>query len=313
MRKALYLLIFTAMLTSCSRGTSEQTSPKTHQNVECSADSLYEFVRVQTSFGPRVPNTKAHSQCENYIASTFERYGCAVELQKADIVAHNGVTLHTTNIIASLYPQKKGRIFIAAHYDSRPWADEDESEQKALEPVMGANDGASGVAVMLEMARVLSQDTTLKYGVDFVCFDSEDYGVSSADDSYCLGSQYWAKQALKNRYSALYGVLLDMVGAPDAKFFREAVSDYYAKDIVSKVWGVAATLGYSNYFIDKPSGAITDDHLYVNKIAGIPCIDIIDFDSQRGFPPSWHTSNDVIENISSQTLSAVCTVLCELF
>lgn len=308
MKRSIILLMLAVLTMACSQGNTENKTEVLRPNFQCNADSLLGFVKAQTDFGARVPNSQAHTACEEYLVSTFERYGCKVEQQKSDIIAHDGKVLHSNNIIASINPHAKIRIFIASHYDSRPWCSEEALKEDAEQPVMGANDGASGVAVMLEMARVIVPDST-DLGIDFICFDMEDYGVSEAEHSYCLGSQYWAKQTKTNGYKAAYGILLDMVGGPDAKFYREKVSDYFAKDIVSKVWNVAACYGIADMFIDKEGGAITDDHYYVNAIAGIPCIDIIDFTPERGFPDTWHTKRDVVDNISAQTLYDICNVL----
>jgi len=313
-RQITYILL-TALLTAVSCTTNPDASQASssaadvRSHIESSADSLYAFVEAQTTLGARTPNSQAHKECVTYLKETFKRYGAEVTLQSADLTAHDGLTLHSTNIIASFNPSNPNRILIASHYDSRPWADEEALKADAAKPVMGANDGASGVAVMLEIARLISQDSTFSTGLDLICFDSEDYGVSNSENSFCLGSQYWASEARKNGYKAHFGILLDMVGDPAARFYREQVSDYYAKDIVDIVWGKAAKAGYSELFVNQPGGAITDDHYYVNTIAGIPCIDIIDFVPERGFPATWHTNKDVLENISKETLNSVCAIL----
>ncbi len=311
-----YILIAIMLVTlpACNADTNEGSVSEntTRQKIECNADSLYSFVEAQTSFGARVPNSEAHSKCVEYLSNTFKRYGAQVTLQTADLTAYDGKTLHSTNIIASFNPSSANRFFIASHYDSRPWSDEEALKVDAAKPVMGANDGASGVAVLLELARLISQDTTITAGIDLICFDSEDYGVSGVENSFCLGSQYWSKQARINGYKARFGILLDMVGGYNARFYREQISDYYAKDIVDMIWRGASKSGYSELFINEMGGGITDDHYYVNTIAGIPCVDIIDYIPGRGFPETWHTNHDVIENISKETLKAVCTVIMKL-
>ncbi len=305
MRHLPLITIAIIVLTACQNGSQTNTS------VTCptsNADSVFTFVKSQTQFGARVPNSQAHNECVQYIANTLSRYGAEVTLQTADLTAHDGKTLHSTNIIGSYNKASKNRIFIAAHYDSRPWSDEEMLKENAAKPVIGANDGASGCGVMLELARILQTDTT-GIGIDLIFFDSEDYGVSEAENSFCLGSQYWSKEAKISGYTAKFGILLDMVGDPNAKFYKEQVSTYFAKDIVDMVWSKASKAGYSNLFINEDGGAITDDHYYVNLMAGIPCIDIIDYVPGRGFPDTWHTNNDVIENISPTTLQSVTDVL----
>jgi Zn-dependent M28 family amino/carboxypeptidase len=181
---------------------------------------------------------------------------------------------------------------------------------------MAANDGASGVGVLLEMARQFSIQKP-EIGVDIIFFDAEDYGApqnysGASEDAWCLGSQYWANNPHKAGYTAEFGILLDMVGAPNATFYKEDFSMYYAAGIVEKVWSTAATLGFSNYFRDEKTGAITDDHVYINKIAGIPSIDIIQYRNEgqnSGFGHYWHTVNDTMENIDKNTLFAVGTTV----
>lgn len=180
---------------------------------------------------------------------------------------------------------------------------------------MAANDGASGVGVLLEMARLIHKNEPT-IGVDIVFLDSEDYGQSEAvggqanEDSWCLGTQYWAANPHVQGYRARYGILLDMVGGKQATFYREQASEYYAGSVVNTVWSQAKSLGFGQYFVDEKGGAITDDHIYVNKIIGIPCIDIIQYDPNTGgFAKYWHTVNDTMENVDKNTLFAVGTTL----
>lgn len=185
---------------------------------------------------------------------------------------------------------------------------------------MAANDGASGVAVMLELARLLQNDTTLNIGVDFVCFDAEDYGTPQwattpeSGDTWALGAQYWAEN-LPQGYEARYGILLDMVGGEGAKFYQEGVSKQYANEIVNKVWRTASQIGYGSFFPMNDGGMITDDHVPVNEKAGIPCIDIIAYYpdcQQSSFGPTWHTVNDTMEHIDPNVLKAVGQTLVQV-
>ena len=182
------------------------------------ADSAYMFAAKQCEFGPRVMNSAAHDRCGEWIMQKFREFGMSVEAQDAELKGWDGTMLRSRNIIARFRPEQTTRILLCAHWDSRPWADNDPDSTNWRRPVMAANDGASGVAVMLELARALQSDTTLQIGVDFVCFDAEDWGTpqwaDQADDAdtWALGAQYWAEH-LPEGYEARYGILLDMVGA----------------------------------------------------------------------------------------------------
>ena len=276
-------------------------------------DSAYAFAAKQCSFGERTMNSKAHDLCGDWIMSKFSEYGMKVEAQDAKLTGWDGTKLRSRNIIARFRPEQTTRILLCAHWDSRPWADNDPDSTNWHKPVMAANDGASGVAVMLELARLLKSDTTLNVGVDFVCFDAEDYGTpqwaSATDDgdTWALGAQYWAEH-LPQGYEARYGILLDMVGGEGAKFYQEGVSKQYANEIVNKIWRTASQIGYGSFFPMKDGGMITDDHVPVNEKAGIPCVDIIAFYpdcQQSSFGPTWHTVSDTMEHIDPNVLKAV--------
>ena len=276
-----------------------------------SADSAYKYVQTQVDFGPRVPNTKQHVACGDYLVQQLERFGAKVTVQNVDLTAFDGTVLKSRNIIGCYNPQAETRVLLFAHWDTRPWADNDSNKKNHKKPILGANDGASGVGVLLEIARNLGKQLP-SIGVDIAFFDAEDYGDTGGnEDSWCLGTQYWAKNPHVLNYRAKYGILLDMVGAPQAKFYREMISDYYAKDVTDKVWSQASALGFGNYFINEQGGGITDDHVYVNKLTGIPSIDIIQYDknTSSGFGSYWHTVNDTMENIDKNTLQAVGTTL----
>ena len=278
------------------------------------ADSAFLFCQKQCDFGPRSMNSEAHEQCGEWIASKFRAYGMTVTEQRASLKGYDGTSLKATNIIASYLPAQTDRILLSAHWDSRPWADNDPDEANWKKPVMAANDGASGVAVMLEIARLLAGDS-LKLGVDFVCFDAEDWGIpqwSEAEDpgnTWALGSQHWAancpKQQAKNYR---FGILFDMVGGQGAQFYQEQVSLYYARNVVDKVWRAAQVVGFGSFFPMNEGVGITDDHVPVNKTAKIPCIDISPYYpdcQQSSFGPTWHTVNDDMDHIDKNTLQAV--------
>lgn len=277
------------------------------------ADSAYAYIQAQCDFGPRTMNSEAHEQCANWIIRKFQQFGCDVTTQKTDVKGYDGTMLHATNIMAKYKPEATKRILLCAHWDSRPWADNDPDSTNWRKPVMAANDGASGIAVMLELARLLQNDTIVTYGIDFVCFDAEDWGTpqwekqSGGEDSWALGAQYWAKNASHHNRPE-YGILLDMVGGQGAKFYQELASKQYAPNIVEKVWAAAEATGYGSYFPRQDGGYITDDHIPVNEHAKIPTIDVIPFYPdcpQSSFGPTWHTIYDTIEHIDKNTLKAV--------
>jgi glutaminyl-peptide cyclotransferase len=305
---------------ACGNNESKNTKKNTQTtqaayvqvSPEFNADSAYEFVQHQVGFGPRYTNSEGHTNCGNWLEKQFGLYADAVSIQKAAVKNFDGKTLHIKNITASFNPAAKTRILIAAHWDSRPYADQDLDESNKNEPILAADDAASGVAVMLEMARVLSKNKP-SVGVDFICFDAEDLGKPQYENSYCLGSQYWAKKAKESAYQPKYGILLDMVGARNAKFVWEGFSVKYAESVVRKVWDQAVQLGYSNQFYYYRGGAITDDHYYVNTLANIPMIDIIHFsdETKTGFPAHWHTLSDNMAVIDRVTLKAVGQTLLE--
>ena len=279
------------------------------------ADSAYAFTKAQCDFGPRDMNSQGHEDCLKWIVAKFKQYGCQVEMQKADVTGWDGTTLHSTNIIAHYNPQATTRILFCAHWDSRPWADNDPDSLNWHKPILAANDAASGVAVMLEIARQLkSTPLPSGFGVDFVCFDAEDWGTpqwepnqDNEGDTWALGAQYFASN-LPQGYEARYGILLDMVGGLNAKFYQEGMSKQFAPEIVKKVWKAARQAGYGSFFPRQDGGMITDDHIPVNKQAGIPTIDIIPYYpdcQQSSFGPTWHTLADNMDNIDRNTLKAV--------
>jgi hypothetical protein len=283
------------------------------------ADSAFTYCAAQCEFGPRTMNSEAHEKCADWIVAKFKQIGCEVKTQKADLQGFDGTTLKSTNIIASYNPKATTRILLCAHWDSRPWADNDPDSANHHKPVMAANDGASGIGVMIEIARQLQKDKKLKIGVDFVCFDAEDYGTPywadhQDDNFWALGAQYWSKN-LPQGYEARYGILLDMVGGQGAKFYREGMSQQYANAIVKKVWRAAYQAGYGSYFPKEDGGMITDDHIPVNQNAQIPTIDIIPYypDCQQStFGPTWHTVSDDMQHLDKATLKAVGQTLIQV-
>lgn len=314
--KMLYILFAAAMI-SCSQNPSSssakvESQPVKQQNVPAfDADSAWVFVENQVKFGPRVPNSEAHVACGNYLTSELKRFGAQVYEQEATLTAYNGTQLKAKNIIGSYNPENSKRVLLFAHWDSRPYADHDKDPANHKKPIDGADDGASGVGVLLEMARQFSIKSP-EIGIDIIFFDAEDYGTPEfvkeyKENTWCLGAQFWAKNPHVKGYKADFGILLDMVGAKNASFFKEATSMRYAPQVVEEVWSTARDLGYGKFFINAEGGAITDDHQYVILGRNIPCIDIIytDPESDNGFGPHWHTQNDTMDNIDRETLKAV--------
>lgn len=285
------------------------------------ADSAYAFTQAQCDFGPRDMNSKGHEECGAWIVAKFKGYGCKVTTQEADLKGYDGTTLKSTNIMAQYNPGATTRILLCAHWDSRPWADNDPDSANWHKPILAANDAASGVAVMLEIARLLQKNALPSgFGVDFVCFDAEDWGTpqweanqDASGDSWALGAQHFAAN-LPQGYEARYGILLDMVGGMNAKFYKEGISNQYAPEIVKKVWRAARQAGFGSYFPRQEGGMITDDHIPLNQKAGIPTIDIIPYPGgdNVSFSRTWHTTNDTPENISIETLRAVGQTLLQV-
>lgn len=280
-------------------------------------DSAYQFVADQVAFGPRVPGSEAHVACGDWMVGKLNAYGMKVLEQKGTVKAFNGVELPLRNIIAQHAPEKEKRILLFAHWDTRPFADRSEDDKS--KPIDGANDGGSGVGILLEVARQLSMKTT-NVGVDIIFFDVEDYGQPSGTmleentASWCLGSQYWGKNPPIANYDADFGILLDMAGAKDAVFPKEAISMKQAPQIVNKVWRTAEKLGYGNRFLNETKYYVgVDDHQYVNDLAGIPSIDIIQCDMESGsFGSYWHTHEDNMDVIDPATLKAVGQTVLEV-
>ena len=239
------LLLACACGNKTTQNTTGTTPVQQYQQVSpnFNADSAYTYVKDQVDFGYRVPNTAAHAACGNYLAAQLKRFGAEVQEQKMVVTAYDGTKLNARNIIGSYAPEKRTRILLFAHWDTRPYSDQDTDPANHRKPLLGANDGASGVGVLLEVARIL-QTKAPEVGIDIIFFDAEDYGVpkfvtdykGDSNETWCLGSRYWAKNPHVKDYRARYGILLDMVGAPNAKFDQEYHSLQYAKDVVERVW-----------------------------------------------------------------------------
>jgi len=315
---AFCLTIF-AFLISCENKKSTDTEKESVPVVESgkknapafNSDSAYSYVKAQVDFGPRIPGTKAHAKCADYLVSKLKSYGLEVLVQKATIKTFDKKQFTLKNIIASYKPEAQKRIMICSHWDTRPWADADVKDKD--KPFDGANDGASGVGVALEIARQVSL-VSPNIGVDIIYFDLEDYGQSGGEsDTWCLGSQYWSKNLHKANYYADFGILLDMVAGPNAVFPKEQNSLDFARFAVDKVWKAADNAGYGNYFVNQSENFVgVDDHVFVNN-AGVPCIDIIEYSpTNRGFGSYHHTHEDNMSVIDKNTIKAVGQTLVEV-
>jgi len=319
------LLLSAMLFISCESSSSQKqqtnqpSQPVVKNAPDFDADSAYAYVEKQTLFGSRVPNTQAHIQCGDFLVQEMQRFGANVIEQKATLKAYNGELLNARNIIGVFNEDRKNRILLFAHWDSRPYADHDPNPDNHKIPVLGANDGASGVGVLMEIARQIGMKEP-HIGVDIIFFDAEDYGTPDfydgefSENTWCLGSQYWAANPHVPGYSAQFGILLDMVGAKNAVFMKEGFSMHYAANFVEKIWKKARGLGYERFFVSEKGGYITDDHYYVNLLTNIPSVDIIHLEknSPNGFFEHWHTVNDTMEHIDKETLKAVGQTLLEI-
>ena len=237
--KHLIFIILVIVVSACSPEPQQKKKLVKKAKIEVptfNADSAYYFVEKQVSFGPRVISSKGWKNCANWLEKKFKTYTPNTIVQEAPIRTYDGKNHTLKNIIASFSTDKNNRVALFAHWDSRHIADHDTENQSS--PILGANDGGSGVGVLIELARQFSKKNP-KIGVDIILFDAEDYGQPEnskypiMQDSWCLGSQYWSKNPHKQNYFARYGILLDMVGAKDATFRHEQISFYYASSVVA--------------------------------------------------------------------------------
>jgi glutaminyl-peptide cyclotransferase len=324
MKISYFSVLLGLLIIGCGRnGNKEASQPEVIEQTTAprfNADSAYSYIDRQVAFGPRIPNTISHDKALEYYVRRFKEFGASVYVQEFEASTFDRKRLQLKNIVASFNPDKQKRILLAAHWDTRPFADKD--PLKKDKPFAGADDGGSGVGVLLEIARQVGRQLP-DAGVDIILFDGEDWGEKENQANripppegltswWCLGSQYWSKHKHKPNYSAYYGILLDMVGAKGARFYREGASLEYAPKIVEKVWNTAEQLGYANYFIKQNENGLTDDHLFVNQLANIPMIDIINSKPGIGFGEHHHSQGDNMSVINKATLRAVGQTLLEV-
>lgn len=314
------LLIFWS-ISACTEDPKEEPQKQQKPAVQTpifNADSAYSFIQAQVDFGPRVPNTEAHAACAEFLSQKLKDYGAEVIVQEATVTAFDGTPLQMKNIIGQFKPENKRRILLYAHWDTRPFADKDST--RINEPIDGANDGGSGVGVLLEVARQLNIQQP-DHGIDIIFFDTEDYGAPEwqEDDGnyldWCLGSQYWANNKHVRNYRAKYGILLDMVGAKNAVFNKEGTSMALAPNVVRKVWNTGQKLGYGEYFKNDVTPQTIDDNLFVSQIGGIPSANIVHYHTQvlpMGYGAFHHTHKDNMSIIDTATLKAVGQTVLEV-
>lgn len=310
MRNIMCIFSVILLLTGCgANGNAGSTDSLQTEEVRTravpafNADSAYSYVKRQTDFGPRVPNTAPHDATAAWLSSELKRHGAEVTEQKADLRAFDGTILKSTNIMGSFNPGMDNRLLLLAHYDTRPWADEDPDDSNHKKAIDGANDGASGVGVLLEAARIFGQQNP-ETGIDILFVDSEDYGTEGDDTSWALGARYFAENPIKPGYRPAQAILLDMVGGKGAVFPAEYFSRQAAPGLDDAFRAAAAKAGHGDMFPRNYGGAVTDDHVELIK-QGIPAIDIIDYRVNEGFCPTWHTMADNIDNIDKESLRAV--------
>ncbi len=315
-----YLLRFFPGSSSRTTPPSSPPAPPVVVNVPpFNADTAFYFVGKQVSFGPRVPGSAAHKKCAAWLVSEFERFGMEVIEQSFVAKTYFGPR-DAVNIIAQYHPERTNRVLLCAHWDSRHIADKDTKDTD--KPILGADDGGSGVAVLLEIARMLQQNPIENIGVDFVLFDAEDLGddrseagqsvmtQASSDQktlTWCLGSQHWARNPHRPGYTAQFGILLDMVGARGALFPREGYSAMNAPGLQNRIWQIAQELGYGGFFVDRSGGYITDDHVFVMRGLRIPVVNIISIPNPppAAFGAHHHTHQDNLEIIDRGVLGMV--------
>lgn len=306
--------IFVTLFFSCgaakdktSDTISQQSGADENATSFFSPDSAYNYVGTQVNFGPRVPGTEAHRLCGDWLSEKLKSFGAEISEQTETLTTFDGTKIPMRNIFARFNPDKENRVLLLAHWDCRPWADHDPDPKKRSAPVDGANDGASGTGVLLELARILAADASAP-GVDILLCDAEDWGEESNDQSWALGARYFAENLPVEGYMPSAAILLDMVGAPDATFMREYFSQLANPALADEIWSIGKRLGYEDMFVNRMGSAVNDDHVELIK-AGIPTIDIIDYREGSGFYNGWHTTSDTMQSISKETLGAVGRVL----
>ena len=270
-----------------------------------SGDNAFKHLVKQCSFGPRDPGSAGHKNTLHYYLETFKGLADTVFTQSfEDVMPRTGVTVNMSNVIAQFNPRSSKQIMISAHWDTRPWADYGSIMRRNI-PILGANDGASGVAVIIELAYIFKENPP-PFGVSLVLFDAEDYGTSGDSWTYAKGSQYFANN-LPITFPE-YAINIDMIADKQPQFFIERISYQQNAALVLELWELSEKLGLKA-FKKEAKHSIFDDHVPLYEIAGIPAIDIIDFDFPNDMVNYHHTHNDIVQNCSPDGLYQVGTLL----
>jgi hypothetical protein len=260
-------------------------------------ERAFSYLQQQVAFGPRIPGTTAHERTADWILAHLRGTADTVIVQAFTHVNRHGDTLHLRNFIGRFRPSQTDRVLYLAHWDTRPHADQSANLAAQRMPVPGANDGASGVAVLLGVADALKAKPPA-LGVDLLFVDGEDYGDFADSNDVLIGSRYFAAHQPLG-YPPLFAVLFDMVGDKDLGIYYEGNSETGAPEVVDRVWRTAHDLGYDRYFLRGIKHTLIDDHVSLQKV-GIHAIDVVDFDY-----PSWHTTEDTIDKVSGASLQIV--------
>lgn len=272
-------------------------------------ERAYANIAKQVEFGPRYPGTEAHGKLIDYLSKTLESYTDQVIRQEFKVDFLDEKNISATNIIGIVNPGVKKRMLLCAHFDTRKIAEKDEDATRQDDPILGADDGGSGVGIILEIAKIIKENG-IDIGIDYILFDAEDNGDEGKN--WCLGSEYWAKNPHTPNYTADFGILLDLVGAKNAEFGKEDASITTAKKYVDKIWTLADRMSYGNYFMNVESGPVMDDHVNIIRHRRIPMIDIINMSQQNGrtgFDHYHHTHKDNMDIIDKNTVRAVGKVV----
>jgi Peptidase family M28 len=296
------------LLVSCGAGQKNGSETMSSRGPTFDADSAFQLLKAQVAFGPRVPNTPAHQEQLRWMVQYLRSRADTVEVDSFTHVTAAGDTLHLANVFARFKPGAADRVLLLAHWDTRPISDQDPDSAYRDKPILGANDGASGVAVLMELADVLSKHSP-PLGVDLLFTDGEDYAtLKDLNADMYLGAEEFVHHMPS--YKPLYGVLVDMVGDQSPEFDVETNSEQFAPEVVQRVWSTAEDLGFGDIFKREQGITIDDDHLPLNQ-AGIHTIDIIDFD----YGPNnayWHTHEDTVAHTGPRGLQAVGQTLSTL-
>ena len=265
-------------------------------------DHAFSYLVAQCDFGPRNPGSDGYYACLDYLITELDQSANEIILQDFSYQEQRyNKRYNLENIVARYNPDSEFQTIISAHWDTRPWADQEDLRQDRDQPIIGANDGASGVAILLELAKIMGENPP-PIGVNLVFFDGEDLGVPGENSTYCQGSRFFAKNLPIPRPDE--AINLDMVGDKQLVLPIERYSLEYHPKLVRHLWDRAKDMGL-DAFIGRVDYAIYDDHIPLNEIAGIPSIDIIDFKYPNSYANFWHTLNDIPENCSEESLGQV--------